>query len=296
MKRRQLLWYGLLFLAACSAGKNSRNNSLKPPASAPEKLRFAVTDVHNLEELSRDFGPFRQTLEEVLEVQVEFFAVANFTEAVPALLSNRIDLIMAGPSEYVLLNARANAVPLVGLTRPNYHSVFAVRAEDNIESLAQLKGKTIGMWKVGSTAAHLGTTKMLMDVGLQSKSDYKVVMLAKKCLAVLKKGEAAACGLSSFQYEDLLEAEGASEEDFPLIAKGSPLPNDVFVANSLLAPDFIEQMRSRILANEEKLLTSLVSTKANDRFKGVKLVGAKDEDYDMIREVYRAMGQDDSIK
>ncbi len=290
------MWYGLLFLAGCSAGKNNSNNSLKPPATAPEKLRFAVTDVHNLEELNRDFGPFRQTLGEVLQVQVEFFTVANFTEAVPALLSNRIDLIMAGPSEYVLLNARANAVPVVGVTRPNYHSVLAVRAEDKIESLGQLKGKTIGMWKVGSTAGHLGTTKVLIDAGLEPKSDYKVVMLGKNCLAALKKGEVAACGLSTFNYEDLLAAEGASEEDFPLIAEGSPLPNDVFVANSFLAPDFVEYMRSQMLYNEDKLLKSLVSTKANDRFKGVTLVGAKDEDYEMIREVYRGMGEENLIE
>jgi len=296
MKRRKLLWYGLLFLAGCSAGKNSPNNSLKLPARAPEKLRFAVTDVHNLEELNRNFGPFKKTLAEVLQVQVEFFAVANFTEAVPAFLSNRVDLIMAGPSEYVLLNARANAVPVVGLTRPNYHSVFAARAEDNIESLAQLKGKTIGMWKVGSTAGHLGTTKVLIDAGLEPKSDYKVVMLGKNCLGALKKGEVAACGLSTFNYDDLLAAEGASEKDFPLIAKGSPLPNDVFVANSFLAPDFIEYLRSRVLANEDKLLNSLLEPEANDRFKGVKLVGAKDEDYEMIREVYRAMGQENLIE
>ena len=296
MKRRQLLWYGLLFLAGCSAANNSINNSLKLPTSAPEKLRFAVTDVHNLEELNRDFGPFRQTLEEVLQVQVEFFTVANFTEAIPALLSNRVDLIMAGPSEYVLLNARASAVPVVGLTRPNYHSVFAARAEDNIESLAQLKGQTIGMWKVGSTAGHLGTTKVLIDAGLEPKSDYKVVMLGKNCLGALKKGEVAACGFSTFHYEDLLAAEGASEEDFPLIFQGSPLPNDVFVANSFLAPDFIEYMRSRILANEEKLLNSLLEPEANDRFEGVKLVTAQDEDYEMIREVYRAIGQESLIE
>lgn len=296
MKRRKLLWYGLLFLAGCSAGKNSFNNSLKPPASAPETLRFAVTDVHNLEELNRDFGPFRRTLEEVLQIKVEFFAVANFTEAVPALLSNRIDLIMAGPSEYVLLNARANAVPVIGLTRPNYHSVWAVRAEDQIESLAQLKGKTIGMWKIGSTAGHLGTTKILMDAGLKPKSDYKAVMLGKKCLSALEKGEVDACGLSTFQYEDLLQTEGASKEEFPLIAKGSPLPNDAFVANSLLGSDFIEYMGSQMLDNEDKLLTSLIATEANDRFQGVKLVGARDEDYEMIREVYREMGQEQLIE
>ena len=296
MNRRKFLGYGFLFLAGCSLGEPGLNDSLKPLTNAPEKLRFAVTDVHTLEALNRSYGPFKRTLEEVLQIEVEFFSVASFIEAVPALLSDRVDLIMAGPSEYVLLNARAKAVPVIGVTRPHYHSVFAVRADDKIESLAQLKGKTIGMWKVGSTAGHLGTIKMLVDAGLEPKSDYQVAMLGEKCLDALKTREVDACGFSTFNYQKLLEVSGASKEEFPLVAEGSPLPNDVFVANNFLALSFVEYMRSRLLDNEDRLLKSLASTEGNYRFKEAKLVAARDEDYEMIREVYRAIGREELIE
>lgn len=293
MKRRNLIGYALLFLASCSVAEK---NSTVPNTLGPEKLRFAVTDVHSTEELERDFGPFRKNLEQVLERKIEFVPVANFTDAIPALRSDLIDLVMAGPAEYVLLNARTKAVPVIAVTRPNYHSVFAVRADSNIESLVQLKGKKIGMWKVGSTAGHLGTTKLLLDAGLNAQSDFEVVMLGQKCMQVLKNGGVDACGLSSFIYQDLVADKGGSVKDFPLIAKGGPLPNDVFVANGLLEPDFIAYMRSAMIENKEKLLESLLATPANDRFKGGNIVAANDADYNMIREAYRAIGQGELIQ
>lgn len=292
MKRRNLIGYSLLFLASCSVVQNNSSVS----NMGPEKLRFAVTDVHSLEELERNFGPFRKKLEHLLERKVEFVPVANFTDAIPALRSDRIDLVMAGPAEYVLLNARTKAVPVIAVTRPNYHSVFAVRADSKISSLVQLKGKKIGMWKVGSTAGHLGTTKLLIDAGLNAQSDFEVVMLGKQCMQALKNGEVDACALSTFNYQDLLADEGASARDFPLIAKGGPLPNDVFVANGLLEPDFIAYMRSAMIDNQEKLLESLLATPANDRFKGGDIVAANDADYNMIREAYRAIGQGELIQ
>lgn len=262
----------------------------------PEKLRFAVTDVHSREELTRDYDPFRKTLEQVLSRKIEFVPVANFTDAIPALRSDRIDLVMAGPAEYVLLNARTKAVPVIAVTRPNYHSVFAVRGDSKISSLVQLKGKKIGMWKVGSTSGHLGTTKLLIDAGLNPQSDFEVVMLGKKCLQALKNGVVDACGLSAFRYQYLLVSAGESLQNFPLIAQGQPLPNDVFVANGLLEADFIEYMRSAMIDNQEKLLESLLATPANDRFKGGDIVAANDADYNMIREAYRAIGQGELIQ
>lgn len=287
MKRRKLIGCAILFMASCSVAINNLG---------PEKLRFAVTDVHRIEELERDFGPFRKTLEQVLERKIEFVPVANFTDAIPALRSDRIDLVMAGPAEYVLLNARTKAVPVIAVTRPNYYSVFAVRADSKISSLVQLKGKKIGMWKVGSTAGHLGTTKLLIDAGLNPQSDFEVAMLGKKCMQALKNGEVDACALSIFNYQDLLASEAASARDFPLIAQGGPLPNDVFVANGLLDTDFIAYMRSAMIDNQEKLLESLLATPANDRFKGGQIVAANDADYNMIREAYQAIGQGELIQ
>ncbi len=285
MLRRNFLWYSLLFVAGCNA---ANSNSIK----LPQKLRFAITDVKGLEDLEKNYVTFRKALEQVLETQIEFFPVENLTAAAPALLSGQVDLVLAGPSEYLILHTRAKATPVVGITRPGYRSVITVRSDSPIKSLEQLKGKTIALRSIGSTAGHLGANQLLIDAGLKPESDVKVVILHNQSMPALKNGEVDACALSIFGYQRFLAAENASEKDFPLIAIGPDLPNDVFVVNNSINPDLLVEMRSRMLANSEKIIQSLLT---NDyfinRFKKSEIVIASDSDYDVIREVYQATGQ-----
>jgi phosphonate transport system substrate-binding protein len=180
MKRRTLVWYSLLFAVGCSTGVNNVSNSDQLVKNSPKILKFAVTDVSGLEDLQKDFGAFRSALEEILNIKIEFFPVENPTAAAPALLSGLVDIIFAGPSEYLILNSRAKAIPIIAIKRINYHPIFVVRADSPIKSLSQLKGKTIAMRNIGSTSGHLAPTKLLIDAGLDPKNDVKIVMLNDK--------------------------------------------------------------------------------------------------------------------
>ncbi|HYX18603.1 MAG TPA: phosphate/phosphite/phosphonate ABC transporter substrate-binding protein [Nostoc sp.] len=292
MKRRNLLWYSLLFAAGCTTGVNSNNNSSGQQAiTAPKNLKFAVTDIAGMENLQRDYGLFRTTLEDILDVKIEFFPVENPTAAAPALLSREVDIVFAGPSEYLILNARAKAIPIIAIERSNYHSIMVVRADSKIKLLSQLKGKTIAMRKVGSTSGHLAPTKLLIDAGLDPKTDFKIVMLDDKGAQALKRGEVDAWAIASDRYKNILESEGLLEKDFSVIFKGPLLPSDVIVASNQLASNFIADMRSRMIEHQDKLMQSLLTAKANQKYKGGKIILANDADYNMIREVYQKMGQ-----
>ncbi|MDZ8107777.1 MAG: phosphate/phosphite/phosphonate ABC transporter substrate-binding protein [Nostoc sp. DedQUE12a] len=291
MKRRNLLWYSLLFTAGCTTGINTNNNSDQLPVTAPKKLKFAVTDVAGMENLQLDFGAFRTTLEEILGIKIEFFPVENPTAAAPALLSREVDIVFAGPSEYLILNARAKAIPIIAIERSNYHSIIVVRKDSPIKLLPQLKGKTIAMRKIGSTSGHLAPTKLLMDAGLNPQTDFKAVMLDDKGVQALKKGEVDAWATASDRYKNILESEGLSEKDFSIIFTSKLLPSDVFVASNQLPSSLIEDMRSRMVNNQDKLIQSLVTAKANRKYKGSKFITANDSDYNMIREVYQKIGQ-----
>ncbi|WP_293139214.1 PhnD/SsuA/transferrin family substrate-binding protein [Okeania sp. SIO3I5] len=175
MKRRNFIGYTLLFITSCSATTNN-NTTSSQITNKPEILRFAVTDVVGEEKLS-DYEQFRALLEEVLATKIEFFPVESYVAATAALQLNQVDLVLAGPSEYVVINARTNAIPLIAVTRPNYHSVIVVSADSPIKSVAELKGKTIAMSYTGSTGGHLGVTKLLMEAGLDPKSDLEILML-----------------------------------------------------------------------------------------------------------------------
>lgn len=299
MKRRNFLSYILLFIAGCTATTTDNydgNTTNLQTANKPEKLRFAVTDVVDAEKLRRDYEAFRAALETVLATKIEFFPVDSYTATAAALQLNQVDLVLAGPSEYVVIHARTNAVPLVAVTRPNYRSVIAVPAGSSIQSVAQLQGKTIAMSDIGSTSGHLGPTKLLMEAGLNPQSDVKILMLGDDgSLEDFKQGKVDAWGGSAVDYEYLLQTEGASENDFPLIAKGALLPSDVIVASSNLNSQVVQEYKILIVKSQDKLIAALVAGESTKKYQGSQLIAASDADYNLIRDVYQAIGEGDLI-
>ncbi|MEG4986451.1 PhnD/SsuA/transferrin family substrate-binding protein [Microcoleus sp. BR0-C5] len=292
MKRRHFVGLSLLFVASCSTTVNQSNRTSSNLAvSEPETIEFAVTDVQGAEDLQQNYQTFRTVLGEVLEKRIELFPVDNYIEAAVALQSGQLKLALTGPSEYVIMRARTNAVPIIAITRPDYNSLILVRANSEIKSAAQLKGKTIAMWAIGATGGHLGAIKILLDAGLNPQSDFKISMLGKKGLQALKKDQVDALAIGVNRYKDLLKIDGLSTKDFRIIATGQPLPNDLFVASSNLPNTLAEEIRDRLVENQDQLIEAILVGKDNDKYQGAKLVPANDSDYNMIREVYKAIGQ-----
>lgn len=98
LKRRTFLNYGFLFLGGCTFAKTVAPSSIAKTHRL-EKLRSTVTDLSGLDELERDFGAFRQVLEEVLTTPIVFHPVENYSAAAPALLANVLDFALAGSIE-----------------------------------------------------------------------------------------------------------------------------------------------------------------------------------------------------
>ena len=93
------------------------------------------------------------------------------------------------------------------------------------------------------------------------------------------------------RYKKAIQEADVSESDYFLLAKGPTLPNDVFIASSKLEPMLVDEIRARMLENQGRLLQAILSVPASFdlKFKDATLVSANDSDYDMIREVYKAM-------
>jgi phosphonate transport system substrate-binding protein len=115
-------------------------------------------------------------------------------------------------------------------------------------------------------------------------------MLGTQGLPALQNGEVDAWGGSSARYAEFLEEQDLSESALPPIVKGPLLPKDIFVANSKLATNFVEEIRLGIVKNHDKVIQSLSSVDRG-KYKDSKLVLANDSDYEMIRDVYKAIGQ-----
>ncbi len=290
MKRRNFLVYSLLFLVACNSSSPDASNN---PNGEPDTLRFAVTDVQGLEELQRDFEPFRDALAETLGKEIKFFPVADRTAAAVALQADQVDIVLTGPAEYVVMQAKTQAVPFIAITRPNYRSVIAVHKDSGINSLEDLKGKTIAMSDLGSTSGQLGPTKILVDAGLQPEQDIEIKMLGDADLQAFQNEDVEAWGGAALDYDRFMEAKNLKSEDYPIVKKGDLLPSDVFIASNKLKPEYVEEIKKGMVENQEQLIGAIVSVDTNEKYKGSTLVEAKDSDYDPIRQAYQAIGIND---
>lgn len=289
MKRRNFLWFSAL-LASSTVLACSRPTA--PPAVEIPALRLAITDISGMEELETDFEEFRAALAAALGTEITFFAVENYTAATVALKRGDIDLALAGPSEYVVIKSRTNAVPIVAVTRPNYHSMIVVPAGSPLSSIADLKGKTIAMSDVGSTSGHLGPTSLLLNAGLDPKTDLTVQMLGDDgSVEAIKTGRVDAWGGSAVDYADMLKDEAGS---FVTLVEGPPLPSDVIIASSSLDPATVEVIRERLLAHEDTIVAAIATHVS--KYVGSTMQPALDADYDPIRAVYQAIGQGEFVQ
>ena len=296
MKRRNFFEYSVLFAISCMTTNCGQGNPGNLNGNFPTTLRFTVTDVRTVEELERDYGPFRDVLQEILPTAIEFVPVNGQLAAASALQAGQIDLAWAGPSEYVAIRARSQAVPIVSLNRPNYYTTISVRADSGITSLADLQGKKIDMEEVGANTAHLGGVKVLLDAGLQPTKDFHIVMSGQETIAPLRDGQVDAWSVALHSYQNELAKEGASESDYPIIGRGDNFPGDIFVLSSKFDPEVAEYIQTQMLANADKLLQGIQAAPAlTTKFKDASFTPASDGDYDTIREVYRALGQDDYL-
>lgn len=295
MKRRNFLWSSLLFAAGCTTATSTQ--TAQSTVTLPKKLRLTVTDTNQLEELQQNFGPFRAALEEVLETKIEFFPVKDLIAAAPAMLAGQIDLAWAGPSEYVLLHARSQAIPIVAINRLDYRTVIVTHTESGLKTLADLPEKILEVGEIGGTAAHLGAVKLLLDANI-NPSQVKITASESDddSLTRLKMGEVNAISRSLPGYRRQMKDEGLSESEFLVLAQGPLLPGDVIAVSSQLGTEVAGAIRARILQQEKKLMQALTSVEALGKFKGSTFSTANDTDYDMIREAYRAIGQEEVIQ
>lgn len=299
MKRlmKLLLLSALTVSAAACGGDNSTGVSSGEEAQRPNKLSLVVSDLAGLEELQRNFGDFQAELSRALDIEVELLPVPSLNAATAALEADRVDLVLAGPAEYVVMQARSGAVPIVGIMRPDYRTMIMTRAETGARTLQDLRGGSIVMGIPGGTSTHLAPSKMLMDAGLDPQQDLEVILLAQRepALEAFLDGEADAHPIQPGQYEDLLEERDLSESELPIIAEGPELPPDVLMASDELPADFVRELQSRVLGARDPLLQSILASDADyaDRYDGASLVAVQDADYDYMRDAFQAIGAED---
>ena len=258
--------------------------------AAQDTIRFAVTDIDGLEELQATMGPFKDAFEAVSGMTVEFFPVSGRTIAVEAMAADQIDFVLTGPAEYVVFNARLDAVPVVTWNRPGYYSNIVVLDSNPAQTVADLKGQKISFGEIGSTSQHLSPATLMSEGGLAYGTDYEPVFLNRNvAVEALISGEIAAIGMNRTHIESITEK--FPDQTFRVLVQGPDLPNDVLLASPTVSPEVVATVRAAFVDHGEELLAAITSVEDNAKFIGGSFTAdVADADYDTVRRMFENVG------
>lgn len=114
---------------------------------------------------------------------IKAITLSNYAGVALAMKSRRVDFAFVGPINYLLIDERAGALPLtaaVRLGQKGYRGMIIVRADSDIHSLADLKGRDFAFGDSLSASANLYPKAALREAGIDSKKDIKSLILSSQ--------------------------------------------------------------------------------------------------------------------
>lgn len=258
----------------------------------PNPIRMADTGIEGMGPLEEAFGPFAEAFEETTGLTLEMFSLSNRTAAGTALQYDDVDLVFAGPSEFVLFDRESDIEILFAIERPHYGSSFYVPADSDIQSLEDLAGHRVALKDVGSTSGHIFPSQMLVDAGLDIDRDLEIIMAGDARIAALVNGDVDAMGGGNRDIEEIQAMDPDGE--YRVIATSDVLPGDPVVMRGSLDDACKTALRSTLEENRDTLWNALIATDRNeDKFLNRDSSLGFDrtnEDYDVVRQAYEAAG------
>lgn len=263
--------------------------------ACPNPMRMADTGIEGMGQLDEAFGPFQEAFQEHTGLELELYSLSNRTAAGNALRYDEVELVFAGPSEFVLFQQEVEegVEILFDIKRPYYGSTFLTKADSGIESMEDIDEDTsIALKDTGSTSGHIIPSKMLVEAG-HDIDDLDITMAGDAFTHALANGDVEVMGGGN-DDADYVREELDPEGDYRVLAESDPLPGDPVIIRANIAEDCKTQLQETLKANRDDLWEALVSTERNEeKFlnRGSELgFSLTAEDYQEIKDAYDAAG------
>jgi phosphonate transport system substrate-binding protein len=276
-------------IALCATGAVSAQNVAEV---CPSPLKLADTGIEGMGVLEEAFAPFAAAFQEVTGVELTLYSLSNRTAAGTALQFDEVDFVFSGPSEFVLFQTLAPLDVLFSIERPSYGSSFVVKADSDVMTMADLKGRKVALKDVGSTSGHIFPMMMMAQAGLNVDSDVEIVMAGDARIQVLINGDVDAMGGGNKDYAAVMKQDPGTE--YRLLAESGRLPGDPVIMRASLPQECRDALRATMSANADTLWAALTTTDRNsEKFLEDDSFMSFETDpsvYDMVREAYAVAG------
>lgn len=237
---------------------------------------------------------------EVVELQA-----SDYNAVIEAMRTGKVEMAFFGPLSFSLANERAKAEP-IGMkakdgdkSKATYKAVLIARSDSNLNSISDIKGKTMAFVDPNSTSGNIipsasimkefASEKLTMDDLHTNGKFFSSVMFSGKHQAGLQaviKGDVDVAPIS----DEILKAEiangNAKEGAVKIIYSSDPIPAEPMAIRGDLPVELKDKVKKFILSyDNEEYFEKVVGTK------GSRFVPTSIEDYKSIVELNKQLNK-----
>ncbi len=239
----------------------------------PEPLRFGILSIAQPSRIFSEWALFVKYIEAKLNQKVEIIIPNGFNKMQDAISQQEVDFFYVNSYVFYKMKQLGKALPLVQMKNISgqvfSHSKFFVRGDSNINSLNELKGKTIGFVSPLGAGGYLAPRAYLHTLGIRAPGEIEMTFtknLSSSLHQVLlgRIDVGTMCGVN-FKLMSLKINTG----DLKIIGQSDPYPENVIGVRSDLDSGLIVKLIEVLVnmnnnSNGSKVLSTMRNMKIQE--------------------------------
>lgn len=237
----------------------------------PSTIVFAYTPVEDPALYANQFRPLLDHLTQCTGRRTVYFQVTSNAAQVEAMRSGRLHIagFSTGPTAFAVNLAGAVPFALKGNAEgfEAYRVVVLVRADSNIQTMADLRGRRVAHTSATSNSGNLAPRAFFPGLGVTPDTDYRVVYSGGHDRSVMgvNSGDFDAAPVASDVFNRMVARGQVRAENFRTIWQSDPFPTSSFALAHDLQPELAQRIRQCFL--DYRFPPALVrDLGGNDRF------------------------------
>ena len=258
-------------------------------------LRLALTPSQSPTSLQESGEAFAGVLTQLMGMSVKVFIASDYAGVIEALRSHNVDLAFVHPVGYVLASHEADCRIIakdVWHGKTSFTARLWVRQESQIQSLEELRGKTIAFVDPASSSGYIYPMVLLIKRGLVKNRDpktfFKEVVFSgahDASMRALLNGHVDAIASFDMAREQYLK-DPAERERLTFVVETEPIPEAGIAARDGLDPALFARVRAALLQIRAPAHAALLKRLYDiDGFET-----AEDREYDPVRAAIELLG------
>lgn len=230
-------------------------------------LTFAAVPAESSASLEQSFGNITALIEQETGAKVKFQNASDYAAVIEGMRAGQVDIASFGPFSYVIAkDSGVNLEPIVAPTNdpneaPAYTSLAYVKADSDIQTINDLRGKTVCFVEQASTSGYLVPMKGLKDEGIDLDTDLTPMMAGghDASLLALDSGSCDAAFAHDAMLTTLANSGQVAAEELRAVWESDPITEDPIAINrdtvsDELSTKIVEVLRDK--ANKKDLVAA----------------------------------------